>query len=189
MSVKFRKPSAKRQQPIRKKKPQRSPKLPPKGDATKTPVTRVPDGKDHQDKLATKVLYVLVDDPKARQDSVTLERAPQVLPMLFTTDAEDLKDTTLVSILTFEHVKDGGKFTLKLTQGESTAELFTDIPSESLFGDNPDFVFGPQPEPGEDDRSNLRLLDYHTLPDHPSPDDEVLGWIEMPLVTISEKGS
>ncbi len=172
MTTKFRKVSAKRLRPVIKK-PRPAPKKPAKGGDSKTPVTRVGDGMGHHDTISAKVLYLLVDQPKEPQDSVVLDHGSQVLPMMFTTDAQPLYDTTLVFVLLFEHVADGGKFTLKLQRGDpsSVVELFTDVESKVLLLDDLDLIFDAKTLQSKDVHSNKRVLDYTTVRPRPPYDD------------------
>src|SRR5215472_1957258 len=107
MSTMFRKVAARRKPPASKKG--RAGPVKPKVDERKTPVTRVADGMDHHDTIATGVLCVLVDQSHEPESSVSLDQGSKHWPMMFTTNAEPLADTILVLVLTFEHVADGGK--------------------------------------------------------------------------------
>jgi hypothetical protein len=186
MSQKFRKGSARAPQQVRKKS-RPAVRKPAKVDNSRTPVTRVGDGRDHHDTISTQVWYLLVDQPKEPEDSVALDQGSHHWPMMFTTNADPLYDTLLVFVLTFEHVADTGKCTLELTRGESSVELFTKIETKDLF--IYDFGSCPESQSGEDSQANQRALDYRKIPPHPASDDPDLAWPEGPYASITEGGS
>jgi len=183
MSTEFKKVSAKRAQAVRKKgRPVL--KKPPTSDASKTPVTRVGDERDHHDTLSTEVVYVLVDQPKDPEDSVAFDQGSKVWPMAFTTNAEPLTDTTLVFVLSFEHVADKGKCTLKLKRGESTVEIFKDVEFKDLF--LYDFISSDKKLPA-DDVLGKRVLDYTTVQPRPPYGDATLDQKAPPHSSLGKK--
>jgi hypothetical protein len=186
VSGKFKKTSAKHPAPAKRQLHGSLQKRKQDGD-TKTPATRVGDGRDHHDTLSTKVLYVLVDQPKEPEDSVTLEHGSQVFPLLFTTNGEPLVDTTLVFLLAFEHVVESGKFTLKLKRGDSEAELFADVDYKDLFLYDPNVVYGPKED--EIVLFNRRELDYRTIPPRPPHDDGDLDSAQGSYASITDGAS
>lgn len=193
MSAMFQKKPAARPQPLRKE-PRVTPAKPAKSEDSKTPVTRVGEGRTHHDSISTKVLYLLVDEPKAPPDPVSLAQGSHAWPMMFTNDAQPLSDTILVSALTFEPVADVGQLTLKIRHGASQwdIEIFTGIDSKDFFIDDPDVVFGPKTEEGAHAPANLRTLDYRAIKPHPFADDPDLGkpdGPERPFMSLVETGS
>jgi hypothetical protein len=179
-----KKKQAKRARPKAPLLPPRKPAKP--GDA-KSPVTRVGPGLEHHDTIATKVYYVLADDPKAPQDSVVLEHPPQTFPMAFTTDAQPLSTSILTFELAFEPVADGGKLTLKLERGGSRTEveLFTDVPEKDVMLSDADLTIALSGD--QDPAFNLRTLDYTTIRPRPPYDDATLDQKGAPHSSLGRK--
>jgi hypothetical protein len=180
----FKKSSATRKQ-ARKPHPA-APRKPAKPGDSKAPATRVGDGLTHHDTLATRVLYVLVDGPKAPQDALALDSSARPWPMTFTTDAEALYDSTLVFLLAFDDVADTGTYTLKLERGaaRATAEIFTAVAAGDLIHGDLELLYDAYTFESKAPAGNRRWLDYTALEPHPVAADDDLDPRELPYASL-----
>lgn len=194
MSTMFRKTAAGRKprKPRKPPGPRKTHVAPakPKVDEPKTPVTRVGDGRDHHDTIATRVLRVLVDQSKEPESSVSLGEGSKSWPMQFTTNAEPLAGTILVFALTFEHVADSGKLTLTYRHNGSPWDihLFKGIDIKDLFINDPDWQVAPE-APEAPEPPSRQMLDYQTVPPFPISVDPDLDGMDPPLVSLMDTGS
>ncbi len=88
----------------------------------------------------------------------------------------------------FEHVADGGKFTLKLERGASRAEaeLFAQVESKDLFLNDLELLYDAQTLETKDVHGNRRELDYTTVKPRPYYDDPDLDQKAAPHSSLGD---